>query len=597
MPIPRREDNSALTLYRRLLGYAGNYWSGFTLAVLGMVFYAATDTGFVALLKPMLDGSFVNKDPQIIRLVPILLLAIAFVRGIAGFLSNYGMAWVGRHVIRDLRAQMFDQLLTLPTRYYDTTPSGQMLSKFTYDVEQVAQAATNAVTIIIRDTFTIIGLLAWMLYLNAALTLIFLLIGPLVAILVRYVNKRFRRISTRIQDSIADVTHVAEEVIEGHKVVKTFHGQQVETDRFHRANEANRRQFMKYMATSAASVPIVQFIAACALAAIIFMVTRNSVLDPISVGTFMSFVAAMMMLLAPLKRLTNVNSSVQRGIAAADSIFKLLDQQKENDSGTRSIGRARGDLVYHDVSLSYDPDKGLVLNRISFMAEAGQTVALVGRSGSGKTSLVNLLTRFYEPSDGYITLDGTDIRELRLDDLRNQIALVGQQVTLFNDTIRNNIAYGALRHSTSDEVYRAAEAAHAMEFIAKLPQGFDTLVGENGVLLSGGQRQRLAIARALLKNTPILILDEATSSLDSESELYIQDALGRLMHNRTTMVIAHRLSTIENADRILVLEKGVIVESGSHNELLDKGGRYASLYRLQFHEPAELQSIAAAPPR
>lgn len=582
---PKVPAKSAWVVYRRLLKYTAPYWKRFTVAVIAMVFFAATDTGFAALMKPMLDGSFVKKDAATISLIPLLIIGLFLVRGVAGFLSSYGMAWVGRQIINDIRRQMFDHLLRSPAPFYDANPSGQLISKLIYDVEQVAQASTNSVTIIIRDTLTIVGLLSWMFYLNWKLALIFLVIGPFIAVLVAYVNKRFRRISAGIQNSMGNVTQAAEDAIQGQRIIKIFGGQKYEADRFEEINERNRKQNMKMTATREASVSFIQFLAACALAAIVFLATMDSMLATITVGTFMSFIVALLGLLAPTKRLTTVHSSIQRGIVASESIFELLDRDLEKDTGTLPMARARGAIEFSNVSFAYDQVKGRVLENINFKAEPGQTIAFVGRSGSGKSTLVSLLPRFYDAQMGCIRIDGHDIREIVLDDLRNQVALVGQDVTLFNDTIANNIAYGSLHKVTQDDIVRAAESAHAMEFILQLPEGLQTMIGEKGVLLSGGQRQRLAIARALLKNAPVLILDEATASLDTESERYIQAALAQLVRDRTTLVIAHRLSTIERADMIIVLHQGRVVEQGKHAELLARGGHYATLHRMQFMSP------------
>ena len=577
----KNDISDGMAIYRRLLSYVKSYGWIFSISVICMAFYAATDTGLAALMKPMLDGGFVNKDPAWISMIPLIIIGLALVRAVAGFCSSYCMTYIGRQIISELRRHMFDQLLHLPAAFYDANSSGKLLSKFTYDVEQVSRATTDAITVAIRDTLTIIGLLGLMLYLNWILTLVFLVIGPVIALTVRYVNMRFRRIGTNIQASMGDVSSVSEEAIAGHKVVKTFGGKQYEAAHFKIANEKNRGQNMKMIITSAASINIIQIIAALALAGIVYL-TTGPLQEEITVGSFMSFIAAMMMLLSPVKRLTTVNMAIQRGISAAKSIFDLLDTEQEKDTGTHTIPRVRGVVEYTQVSFSYNR-KEKVLSDISFKIEPGETVAFVGRSGSGKTTLVSFLPRFYEITDGGILLDGHDIRTLTLDNLRSHLALVGQNVTLFNDTIAHNIAYGRLERSGLDEIIRAAEAANAMEFIRQLPEGMDTVVGENGVLLSGGQRQRLAIARAILKDAPILILDEATSSLDTESERHIQEALETLMKNRTTLVIAHRLSTIEKADMIVVLDQGRIIESGKHQQLLAQGRHYARLYQMQFH--------------
>ncbi len=570
--------------YRRLLRYALPHWKAFLAASLTMALYGSTDALFAALMKPMLDESFVAKDPDMIRAIPLALIGLFLVRGLTGFAASYGMSWIGRKVIEILRAEMFAKVLELPAAYYDRVNGSTLVSRLIYDVEQVAQASTNAVTILIRDTFTVIFLLAWMFYVSGWLALLFLAIGPVMAVLIRYVSRRFRAISRRIQDSMSDVTHIAEEVIVGQRVIKAFGGQEMERDNFERINRKNRALQMKMIATSAASVPVVQFLGAATLALVIYLATEQSMRDAISAGDFVSFITAMMLLMPPLKRLTSVNASLQRGIAAAESIFDLLDEPGERDTGTLTLERARGEIVYDRVSFSYDPDKGRVLDGVSLEVRPGETLAIVGRSGSGKSTLVNLLPRFYDPDEGSIRLDGHDLREYRLADLRRQISVVGQEVVLFNDTLARNIAYGRTGEVDEAAIRRAAEMANALEFIEQLPQGFDTPVGEKGVLLSGGQRQRIAIARALLKDAPILVLDEATSALDTESERAIQDALERLMSGRTTLVIAHRLSTVENASRILVLDRGRVVECGTHAELLAAEGHYAALYRMQFNE-------------
>lgn len=571
-------------IYKRLLGYAWQYFPIFILAVCGMAFVAATEAGLAWLMKPMLDGSFVERDPVVIKWLPFGLLLIVVVRGVAGFVANYGMGHVGRNVIRDMRKQMFNQLMNLPTSFYDKSSSGQLMSKLIFDVERVATAATKAVTIVVRDTFTIIGLLIMMFYTSWRLALVFIFLAPVITLLAVVVSKRFRRISKHIQSSMGNVTEVSQEVTEGHRVIKTFGGKSYENRRFSKINEDNRRQNMKLEATRATSVPVSQFLAACGLAVILYFATSEEMLETLTVGTFVAFLTASMLLLAPLKRLTLVQAIIQQGITAAQSVFQLLDENTEKDSGTRELGRSRGQIEFKNVTFSYESGKGDVLSDISFKAEPGETVALVGRSGSGKSTLVSFLPRFYDINDGSIMIDGVDIQELKLENLRNQVALVSQDITLFNDTIKKNIAYGEMENMSDEQILHAAKAAHAEEFINDLPGGFDSVVGDKGVLLSGGQRQRIAIARALLKDAPILILDEATSALDTESERYIQEALTDLMRNRTTLVIAHRLSTVENADKIIVMQDGKIIESGSHKELLAADGHYAALYRIQFNE-------------
>jgi subfamily B ATP-binding cassette protein MsbA len=581
-------SGSARQIYGRLLGYARPYWRMFVISIAGMLIYAATEPLFAAMVKPLLDGSFVHRDIEVVQVMPVLLVGLFIVRGLAGFVNDYFLKWVGRRVVADLRQAMFEHLLRAPTRYYDNHSSGQLLSKLTYNVENVANATTTAVTTVVRDGFTIVGLLAYMLYINAALAAIFLVIGPLMAATVKYATKRFRRVSKRIQDRVGEITHAAQEVIDGHRVVKAFGGQPQESAHFSRINEKTRSLQMKMIATEAVSVPLVQLISALAIAVIVYLSTLQGLRQDISVGTFMSFVVAMGLLLPPVKRLTSVNAFLQRGIIAAESLFELLDTESERDSGTRVLERAVGRVEYRGISHVYSEDKGPVLQDINLVIEPGESVAFVGRSGSGKTTLVSLLPRFYDPSAGQILFDGTDIRDLTLKSLRAHISLVTQDVVLFNDTVANNITYGYPRAADLEEIERVAEAAHALGFVRALPQGLDTLIGDRGVLLSGGQRQRLAIARAMLKDAPILILDEATSSLDTEAERHIQAALEQLMQHRTTLVIAHRLSTIENADRIVVLQQGRIVEQGRHQELLDRGGYYARLHRLQFHSAPDL---------
>ncbi len=573
-------------VYRRLLGYVKPHWRMFALAVVGMLAFAATEPLFAAMMKPLIDGSFVDRNVEIVRLMPFILIGLFVFRGIASFVNTYCLSWVGRRVVADLRQQMFEHLLRAPTRYYDHQGSGHLLAKLTYNVENVASAATSSVTTLIRDGFTVIGLMAYMLYLNAALSAIFLIIGPVMAGAVKYATKRFRRQSFRIQDRVGALTQVAQEAIEANRVVKAFGGQTREARRFHVINEKTRALQMKMVATEAVSVPLVQLISAVAIAVIVYLSTMQGLREDISVGTFMSFVVAMGLLLPPVKRLTSVNAQLQRGITAAQSLFELLDAEQERDQGTRTLERASGRIEYRGVTHVYSPEKPPAILDLDLVIEPGTRVALVGRSGSGKSTVVSLLPRFYDATAGEILIDGIPIQDLTLASLRAQISLVSQDVVLFNDTIANNIAYGLSQPPTRERLEQVAASAHALDFIQALPDGFDSRIGDRGVMLSGGQRQRLAIARAMLKNAPILILDEATSALDTESERHIQAALQELMANRTTLIIAHRLSTIETADRILVMHNGRILEEGRHAELLALGGQYARLHRMQFHDSA-----------
>lgn len=578
------DNTDGYQLYRRLLSYALVYWNIFILAIIGMIIVAAASTAFPALMQPMMDGSFVERDPQTIKWVPIALIGIFLVRVIGVFLSNYGMSVIGRNIIRELRREMFNRLLTLPKSYYDKATTGELISRFSFDVEQVANAATKAITVLIRDALTVIALVSWMFYLNAKLALVFIIVAPSVAILVISISKRFRTMSKNIQLSMGGVSRVVEEAIKGHLIVKIFGGREHEGDQFSVVNNLNRRQNLRMQMTQAISSPIAQLLVACALALIIYLATHDSVIKDISVGTFVSFITAMSMLLPPIRSLMSIVSDLQKGVAAAQSVFTFIDLQREVDSGTYETEQVRGVIDFEDVCFTYGSGSSKALDNINLKIEEGKTVAFVGRSGSGKSTLLNLIPKLYQVTSGRVCLDGIDVEEYKLDNLRSHISYVGQDVVLFNDTIEHNIAYGSMKDRSHDEVVAASKAANAYEFILASDEGFQTMVGERGVKLSGGQRQRIAIARALLNDAPVLILDEATSALDTESEHYIQESLEKLMRNRTTLVIAHRLSTIENADKIVVMDGGKIVESGTHEELLSLNGAYAALHQMNFEE-------------
>lgn len=574
-------NNTGLQTYKRLLQYAKPYWALFILGAIGTVLLSLTDAGFAWLVQPIINHGFVKRDRSFIHWLPILIFVIFMIRGVAGFVSSYFISRVARTVVRDLRRLIFSKLLQLPATFYDTHSSGYILSTIVYNVEQVAQACSDALLTCLRESSLAIGLIVVMFMVSWQLSLLFVLIVPLIAWVVKWSSVRMRRLSANVQQSVGDVTHAAGQGIDGYRVVRLYGGQQYENGKFNSATKSNLQRELKIVVTNSVGTSSIQLLFAIPIAVTLLVATNPSL--HISPGSFASIVTAMITLLRPVRRMSMVNTEIQKGVAAADSIFQMVDEPIENDTGHLTLSRVKGDIVFRDVCFEYATSKQAVLKNISFTVKAGQTVAIVGKSGSGKSTLMNLLPRFYEIHSGEITVDGVNIDLYRLSDLRKQFAFVSQDTTLFDDTVANNIAYGEA-NVTVGQIERAAKAAHAHEFIAQLPEGLDSKIGEDGVLLSGGQRQRIAIARALLKDAPILVLDEATASLDVHAERQIQMALDDLMKERTVLVIAHRLSTVENADCILVLDDGKIVETGSHHDLLEKEGVYAALYRAQFKE-------------
>ena len=570
-------------LYKRLLLYVLPYWRIFMISIASMLILAVSDPAIPALIKPMLDGAFVDKDPATMKWVPILFVLLFAIRGLASYANGVALFWVSNKVVMDLRQEMFIKILTLPSSYYDNQSSGSLLSKFTYDVIQIKEAATNAITTLVRDSLAIVGLLGWMFYIDWKMTLVAMISAPFITSVILIIRKRLRKMSRKVQDTMADINHVLGECINGHKLIKLYDGKEQEINRFQQVSNANRRYSMKFAMAAVASSPMIQLITAIVMAIIIYTAIQKAAANEIKVGEFTSFFAAMAMLLNPLKRIARVNEHLQKGLAACESVFALLDQPAEPDVGKQTLERAKGEIEFCNVNFSYQGSNQKALNNISMHIKSGETIALVGASGSGKSTLANLVPMFYAGAEGRILLDGKEIQDISLHSLRQNIALVSQEVVLFNDTVRNNIAYGSLHGSSEASIIAAARSAHALEFIEELEQGFDTIIGEKGLKLSGGQRQRLAIARALLKDAPVLIMDEATSSLDTHSERQIQLAMEKVKEGRTCLIIAHRLSTIENADRIIVIDNGAIVETGTHSELIKHNGAYARLHQLQFN--------------
>ena len=576
------QDETTWQTFKRLWTYIRLYKAGLAVAVVALIINAVADTYMVSLLKPLLDEGFGNAESNFLRILPLIIFGMMVVRGLSGFVSTYCLSWVSGNVVMEMRRAIFNQFMHMPVTYFDKESAGGLLSRITYDSEQVAGATSRALVSIVREGASIIGLLVLMFWNSWQLSLVLFVVAPLVAWGIGVVSKRFRKISKNMQEAMGHVTSSAEQMLKGHKVVLSYGGQKVESERFDTVSNQMRQQSMKLVAAQAIANPVIQLIASIALVVVLFLASVDSIRSELTPGTFTVVFSAMFGLMRPLKALTNVTSDFQRGMAASQTLFALMDLETEQDNGKYQVERARGDIEVKEVTFTYEGKEKPALTDVSFKISKGKTVALVGRSGSGKSTIANLFTRFYDVDAGSICLDEHDIRDYQLSNLRSHFALVSQNVHLFNDTIANNIAYAATETYSREQIEQAAKLAYAMDFIDKMDDGLDTVIGENGASLSGGQRQRIAIARALLRDAPVLILDEATSALDTESEKAIQSALDELQKDKTVLVIAHRLSTIESADEILVVDEGEIVERGNHQDLIEKNGAYAQLHRIQF---------------
>lgn len=576
------KDLSTWQTFRRLWPVISPFKTGLIVAGIALILNAASDTYMLSLLKPLLDDGFGKTDRSVLLWMPLVVIGLMVLRGVTSYVSSYCISWVSGKVVMTIRRRLFNHMMGMPVAFFDKQSTGTLLSRITYDSEQVASSSSSALITVVREGASIIGLFIMMFYYSWQLSMILIVLAPIVSYAIRVVSKRFRSISKNMQNTMGQVTTSAEQMLKGHKEVLIFGGQQVEAERFNKVSNKMRRQGMRMVSATSISDPLIQLIASLALAFVLYAASFPSVMENLTAGTITVVFSSMIALMRPLKSLTNVNAQFQRGMAACQTLFSILDTEQEKDTGTKVIERSQGDIEFRDVTFTYPGREIPALRDISLTIPAGKTVALVGRSGSGKSTIASLITRFYDIDSGEIRIDSNDIRDYTLASLRNQVALVSQNVHLFNDTIANNIAYARTEQYSREDIEKAARMAYAMDFIEKMDEGLDTVIGENGVLLSGGQRQRIAIARALLRDSPILILDEATSALDTESERAIQAALDELQKNRTSLVIAHRLSTIEQADQIVVVEDGRIVERGSHAELLEHKGVYAQLHRMQF---------------